>query len=256
MSKKIVVYTAIFGSDYGLIKQPKFKDVDYICYTDQKHFTSKIWKIVYVDPPVKNDNTRSNRYYKILPHTHLSKAYDYSVYIDGNVLIIKNIVNLVMEKMQYGSFACFDHSKLATDSRNCIYKEYLALVNIAFTHGIYKDDLEVMKRQITRFRDENYPENNGLVTAPILIRKHFDATLINVMQHWWTIVKNESKRDQLSFNYVIWKLNFKHFSFIPGGARKKNPWFYTMNHRKKYTSKIIKFKLKRFLHACRDANYI
>ena len=32
MSAKIVVYTAIFGGYDGLIPQPEFEDVDYICF--------------------------------------------------------------------------------------------------------------------------------------------------------------------------------------------------------------------------------
>ncbi|PID70906.1 MAG: hypothetical protein CR985_02535 [Flavobacteriales bacterium] len=244
MDKKIIVYTAIFGKYSGLIKQPKYKNVEYICYTDQ-NLKSNIWKIIKVKPPVKNDATRSNRFYKLLPHRHLSN-YDISVYIDGNILITKDITNLVFDILKNNSFGCFDHNQNAADPRNCIYKEYEAILELGKVKKFYKDNPEVMRKQIERFRKEGYPENNGLITAPILIRKHNNKKLIEVMEAWWKIVKNESKRDQLSFNYVAWKLNFTDFKLIDGDVRHGNPWFYTISHRKNYSFKIFKLKFKKF----------
>lgn len=86
---KIVVYTAIFGGYNELIEQPQFENVDYICFTD-RNLSSSTWKVVVVsEPPIGDDNTRNNRYYKILPHLHL-QDYQYSIYIDGNFIIKKN----------------------------------------------------------------------------------------------------------------------------------------------------------------------
>ena len=86
---KIVVYTAIFGGYNELIEQPQFENVDYICFTD-RNLSSSSWKVVVVsEPPVGNDNTRNNRYYKILPHLHLH-YYLYIIYIDCNFIIKKN----------------------------------------------------------------------------------------------------------------------------------------------------------------------
>ncbi len=246
MSKKIVVYTAVFGNYSGLIPQPKLPNIDFICYTDQD-ISAKNWKVIKVDPPVANDNTRSNRWYKILPHKHLSDQYDISVYIDGNIWVLKDINELVKEKMAIAKMACFDHNQNIGDKRNCIYDEYEAIIRDGKEKGIYKDDPETMKKQMDRFREEGYPADNGLITAPILIRKHTDKEIIDVMEAWWQIVANESKRDQLSFNYAAWKLNFTDYTFINGHVRTGNPWFYTISHRKNYKFKMFKIKLKKFL---------
>lgn len=246
MEKKIVVYTAIFGNYSGLIEQPKLDNVDYICYTDQD-IKSKRWEIIKVEAPVKVDNTRSNRYFKLLPHKHLSENYEISVYIDANIWILKDIRTLVEEKMQMAKMACFDHNQNEKDKRDCIYLEYEAILEFAKTHDYQKDNAEVMRKQMSRFKEEGYPEHNGLITAPILIRQHFDSELITIMEAWWEIVLNESKRDQLSFNYVAWKHNFLDYSFIEGDVRKGNKWFYTTKHRKNYRIKILKLKFKKFL---------
>ncbi len=244
---KIVVYTAIFGDYSGLIEQPIFDNVDYICYTDRADYKSKTWKIEKVKLPIANDNTRSNRYYKILPHKHLSKDYDLSVYIDGNILILEDFTHMVFTTMIEYKMACFDHNQNQADPRNCLYDEHKAIMDIAKNDNVFKDNLETMKLQIERFKAEGYPKNNGLITAPILIRKHFNKEVISLMEAWWHIVKTESKRDQLSFNYVLWKLKFKPLLLLTGDVRNGNPWFYTISHRQKYAFKVFKVKLKRSL---------
>jgi len=246
MNKKIIVYTALFGDYGGLIEQPKLKNVDYICYTDRKDLKSKSWKIIQVLQPVKGDATRSNRYFKILAHKHLPSEYSISIYIDANILIFKKFLDLVFDKMSVAKMAYFDHMQTTRDPRDCIYEEHQAILDIAEKYNVIKGDPEIMDRQMKRFRKEGYPEHNGLISAAILIRKHFDQEIINLMEKWWSIVLNESKRDQLSFNYATWKLNFKNFSIIEGDIREGNPWFYLITHRKKYKYKVFRVKLNRF----------
>ena len=177
--EKIVVYTAIFGGYNELIEQPQFENVDYVCFTDRRIVTGKV--VVVPKPPVGDDNTRNNRYYKILPHLHLPE-YQYSIYIDGNFIIKKNpqllIENFLNEEV---SMACFDHNQTIMDPRNCVYQEYEAIVALAETENKVKDDLEVIKNHIDFLKSENYPENNGLISGGVLVRKHTDEKLIKVM---------------------------------------------------------------------------
>ncbi|WP_066220659.1 glycosyltransferase domain-containing protein [Formosa haliotis] len=246
MSHRIIVYTAIFGKYGGLIPQRHVKGVDLVCFTDQ-NITSKHWTIKRVEAPIPNDNTRSNRYYKLLPHKCLSKAYDVSIYIDANIWVLKDIRPLVNEYLETAKMACFDHNQNFADKRDCIYDEYEAILIKGEKEGFFRDDPEVMKRQIDRFRKEGYPEHNGLITGSVLIRKHFDPEIIQVMESWWHMVLNSSKRDQLSFNYTAWKLGFTSFKYIPGDVRTGNSWFCTISHRKNYRFKMFKIKFKKFL---------
>ena len=242
--KKIAVYTAFFGEGHGLINQPKYDNVDYICFTDAE-IKSKTWRIEKVEPPCANDNTRNNRYYKILPHLHL-KNYDLSIYIDANFLLLKDPNSFVFSVLMDKSFASFNHQENFRDPINCIYKEYDHIMEYGAKIGSYKDDPKVMKQQMDRFKNEGYPADNGLMTAGVMIRKHNERDVIEVMESWWDIVKNESKRDQLSFNYVIWKKNFTNYIYLKGDIRKGNPRFYFVgSHRKNYKTKMFKLKFKR-----------
>jgi hypothetical protein len=242
MNSNIVVYTALFGNYSGLIEQPKLKNVDYICYTDQD-ITSKSWKIIKVKPPINNDNTRSNRYYKILPHKHL-KNYETSVYIDANFLIVGDFYSMILDKLKNNKLLCFDHNQTIIDKRNCIYEEYDALTKTAKIHGVYRDSIEVMKEQIDFIKSDGYPKQEGLISAGVLIRNHNDTKVIELMELWWSFVKNRSKRDQLSFNYCAWKLNFTSFEYFNGDIRSGNDWFHWIDHQLDFSKDLKKFKRK------------
>jgi len=68
-------------------------------------------------------------------------------------------------------------------------------------------------------------------TNPILLRKHNDTNVIKTMEDWWLEIKHNSRRDQLSFDYVAWKNNFK-IQYIPGDNRN-NQYFVLGRHKKK-----------------------
>lgn len=65
-----------------------------------------------------------------------------------------------------------------------------------------------MDAQMERYRNEGYPEHNGLIDSGILVRELKNQKVINLMETWWQEVLHGSKRDQLSFNYACWKNDF------------------------------------------------
>ncbi|SIQ39251.1 glycosyltransferase domain-containing protein [Maribacter ulvicola] len=241
--EKIVVYTGAFGENYGLIPQKKVKGIDFFCFTDDPNKIKSPWKPIEL---IKDDDDegRKNRHPKILPHLYF-KDYDISIYIDNNFLIIGDIYKLLNELKGF-KMAIFDHNQ-CDDKRDCIYDEFDALLKLGRERGKYKDAPEIMQKQIDFLKKENYPKNNGLISAGVLIRKHNDKEVIKVMEDWWQILSTMSKRDQLSFDYVAWKNNFKP-TIIPGDLRRGNPYFYFLSMaQKNYTKKLLKYKIKKFL---------
>ncbi|WP_075340870.1 glycosyltransferase domain-containing protein [Tenacibaculum agarivorans] len=239
---KIVIYTGAFGENYGFIPQKKIDGVDFFCFTDDETKIVSPWK------PMKlkfdsNNEVLKNRHPKLLPHEYF-KDYDISIYIDSNFLIIGNIHKL-LDSLDDFKMATFDHSQ-SDDARNCIYKEYNAILELGKSRGVFKDDPDIMKKQIDSFKSEGYPENNGLIKGGLLIRKHNDSEVIKVMEDWWEMVSTRSKRDQLSFNYVAWKNNFTS-KIIAGDLRRGNPYFYFLSAaQQNYSFKLLKYKVKRF----------
>ena len=229
---KIAVYTSIFGGYDDLIDdQFQMDGVDYICFTDRE-LESKNWKVVK-STPIYNDPNRNAKKYKILPHRYL-KDYDYSIWIDGNIKVISDIRALC----NGDSYKVYDHMQVF-DKRNCIYDEAQAILNFGKINsertperGIknWKDNPKLIVDQINRYISDGYPKNNGLATNPIIVRNHNDSDVIAVMEDWWSEIKYNSKRDQLSFNYIVWKNQF-NFVYLQGDSRN-NEYFVSVGKHK------------------------
>tara|TARA_E500000331_G_scaffold357689_1_gene420402 strand:+ start:998 stop:2641 length:1644 start_codon:yes stop_codon:yes gene_type:complete len=228
---KKVIYTTIFGG-YDNLVEPHYKPEgwDFICFTDAD-LKSDTWKIVK-KPLVYTDNTRTAKRFKVLPHEYLDK-YDYSIFIDGNMTIRNNPDDLIDKYLSNSNVAFFDHSQNILDSNNCAYKEadyifYLGQKN----NGNYKDNPVLIQNQMNRYKKEKYPENNGLITGMVILRKHNKTDCKKVMSKWWEEIKYNSKRDQLSFNYSAWKTGVK-FNYMDGDSRD-NKYFISLG---KHTGK-------------------
>jgi hypothetical protein len=229
---RIAVYTSIFGGYDNIIdEQFQMEGVDYICYTDTD-IKSDIWE-VRKSTPIYKDPNRNAKKYKILPHRYLGE-YDWSVWIDGNIKVISDIRTLC----NGDSYKVYDHMKVF-DKRNCIYDEANTILQFGEANskrnphkGIknWKDDPNLIKTQMERYISEGYPKNNGLTTNPIIVRNHNDSVVIKTMEDWWNEIKHNSKRDQLSFDYIAWKNEF-NFVYLEGDSRD-NDYFVSVGKHK------------------------
>ena len=225
---KKVIYTAIFGG-YDDIVEPEYlpKGFDFICFTDSD-IKSKVWDVRKV-LPLYEDSTRDARKYKLLPHRFLSD-YDISVWVDGNFLIKDNLNQLVEEHLSDCNMAFHDHNQCILDPRDCVYDEGNAILWLGKNdpNNKYKDNPNLVIKQLNKYNDEGYPQHNGLIVSGVLLRKHNKSDIIETMELWWEELKYNSKRDQLSFNYSAWKTNLK-FSYINGDIRD-NKYFHLLRH--------------------------
>ena len=224
MNKK-VVYTSVFGN-YDDVVEPKLPEGwDWKCFSEQNSL------------PIYEDNMRNAKRYKILPHRFL-KEYEISIYIDGNYIIKRDVNELVDRYLNDANAVFHNHnSQPAYDKRNCIYYEARTILmfgekNMKITpeRGMknYKDNPEIIVNQMKRYVNDNYPEQNGLITGGVILRRHNEKDCIKVMEDWWKEIRYGSKRDQLSFNYVAWKNKFK-FNYMNSDCRD-NSYFYLDKH--------------------------
>lgn len=211
-SNNKVIYTCITGKYNNLFVHTYInKDYDYICFTDDpiliKQRVYGNWIIKEIDSTIDYDNIRINRYYKMHPHLILSE-YEYSLYIDANIDIkttyifdciencIKNNIYLSIPKHY---------------ERNCIYDEAIAVINAKI------DSEDIVNKQMKLYREIGFPANYGLAENNCIFRFHNNDTVISIMNDWWNIFINYSKRDQLSLFFVIWKYkyDFKYLTDSP-----------------------------------------
>jgi len=215
-----VVYTSIFGGYDEIIKQNLPGGWDWKCFSEENSLS------------LYTDNNRNAKRFKVLPHRYLQN-YEYSIFIDGNMIIKGDVNKLVDKYLSNSNVAFFSHDNNFLDSRNCAYREAQTIfklgeknMNLTPERGNlnYKDNLELIKNQMERYSMVGYPKDNGLITGMVILRRHNEKDCIEVMEDWWTEIKYNSKRDQLSFNYIAWKNNLK-FNYMDGDSRD-NEYFY------------------------------
>ena len=192
---KIVVYTCITGGYDNLIKPVKTPCVDYICFTDNVKIDPNGWEIRPIPDGLDGlTNVKKQRMIKVLPHKYLPE-YDISIWVDGSVEV-KADVKEFLRGFIYDGHSIFIPEHPA---RNCIYKEAKAV------KAIKKDMTDLPDKQMKKYKEEGFPENYGLVQSNIMVRWHNNEDCIEVMERWAEEIREFSHRDQLSFNYALWK---------------------------------------------------
>lgn len=211
--KRFVIYSAIVGG-YDDILQPSIIDdrFDYILFTNEiKESKVGVWQI----RPIKyfnKDNTRICRFVKTHPETLLS-YYEVSIWIDSNIQILSSYF--------YDRIIELDRQDIPISSmwhpvRHCIYEEAFACINMMVEHE------RIVVDWCHQLRKENYPRNNGLCETNVMYRKHQRPIVQKGDELWWDCIENYSRRDQLSFNYVLWKLNIPCNFFFGDGLNARN----------------------------------
>ena len=197
MSKKRLIITSMIGqyekpTDNFCING----EYDYILVTDKK-FNAHSWKNIIIN--FKDDkglsNTKKQRYVK----THLCEMfpnYDVIAYIDANTIIDDKLYKYIEENKDK-PITFKKHG-----SRDCIYDE----INICVK--IKKENKDIGDKLRERYESEGYPKHNGLFENNVIILHPQNEDVKKLFKLWWREIYYNSKRDQLSLNYVIWKYNF------------------------------------------------
>jgi len=237
---KNVCYTCIIGQ-YDTLKDPDYITVgwDYICYTDNPNLTSTKWDIRLIPDNIRGlDNSRQNRYIKILPHI-LFPEYDFSIYVDGSM---KPIGDLNMMKQELFSDDHIPLYLMPHNKRNCTYQEFFACSKQN------KDDQNILEMQCRKYHEEGFPYDFGLSHNCILFRYHNNPNCIKIMETLLDQIVNYSLRDQLSMMYSIWITNnMSNFLFTNREMVKKyfnldKSWLHNIKQKNDLIKKYKEYK--------------
>lgn len=188
--KKIKIYTSIFGN-----KDNPRDDIK--CFTGES------------DNPLM-----AAKKYKILAHKYIDA--DYSIWVDGNIKPLVDKEVIVNEFLGDNDIAVWEHFL-----RDCIYDEASACIHFN------KGKKENIIRQVKYYREQDYPEHNGMGECNVIVRRHNDKVK-KFNEDWWEQIQKFSCRDQISFPYVLWKSDIK-CNFVKGEPRT-HPYFYYKLH--------------------------
>lgn len=225
--RKIVVYTAVIG-EYDIVLDPVIntEGVEYVLFTDSSAPVFA-WQVRPIDRTVATGNPLINRWYKVFAHKLFPDA-DISIYLDGNIRILKNLDCLLKEFDESGAaIGLFTHME-----RQDIYEEVAACRQL---NKFDAQDEKLIDSQLGFYESSGFPADQKLTDNGIIFRKHHQLGLYQAMELWWEQLNTYTKRDQISLPFAIWRFEVPakvwQWSFRP----QNNGFFLTYRHQKKKT---------------------
>ncbi|WP_290724982.1 glycosyltransferase domain-containing protein [Fibrobacter sp. UBA2449] len=215
-----VIYTAVVGN-YDKILQPLVVDnsFDYILFSnDIKEDKVGVWQIRKIDY-YNEDQIKIARWVKTHPE-RLLPGYDFSVWMDANIQIATNYIyhrtkDLFLNKALVSS--------IIHPIRTCIYKEMFVVFLCR------NENIKTLLKWSKILQKDNYPYNNSLHETNIIFRNHTSSAAKELDYLWWNYIEKFSRRDQLSFNYVLWKLHISCTPLLPQNQSARNSIHFNYN---------------------------
>ncbi len=204
---ELAIYTCIFGQCTDELKQlPDLsKGVEAYAFmdTEEERVSPTGWRIrppLFLDEPPQ----LRSRHHKLLSHEVFPDA-KLTMWIDGSLTPAHDPMQMIEFYLENQNLITYRHCE-----RNCVYQETEACIRMK------KGNLEKIRAQAQRYRQENYPYNNGLAETCVMIRVN-EPEVNEFNEAWWEELRNASWRDQISFPYVAWKQRLLWGTF-PGMA--------------------------------------
>ena len=197
--ERIAVYTAVFSS-YDELLEPKFlpDNCDFFLFSDSATIPEgSAWKARELPDSVQKEMqyfspVKKNRYLKMHPDL-LFPEYNYSVYMDGNLLLYTDPTEYINRLSKYG-ISVYTHYK-----RYCVYEE-LQVVSSKCRLTVTQAD------EVKRFLlAAGMPEKYGLLECPVIARRHHQPECKKLMSEWWELFSSFPYRDQVLLPYVLYK---------------------------------------------------
>ena len=195
--KKAVVFTAVFGDTDKLRDPIPDPNCDYICFADQK-VESQVFDVIRVKREYA-DAARDARRFKIRPHLCKELAnYKYSLWIDASgLLLVQEVFGFAKQILTSAPLALLRHP-----NNDDIYHETIRCKQAK------KENPSLLDEQLAAYQGQGYPENAGLFAGGMILRLNQDPKVIEFNEHWWKEYCSYTRRDQISLNFLLWKLKF------------------------------------------------
>ena len=220
-----VVYTCITGgyddlhdiAAYGSVDP----DWDYVCFTDDAALVAEgrvgIWDVRPL-AFAELDSVRNNRWHKTHPHALFPDA-DESIYIDANIDILSPALFADIARID-GDFVLPRHF-----NNQCIYAEFRDVLE----KGI--DDRETVERQRRMVEESGMPRNYGHAENNVLYRRHNQEGIVELDEEWWRMIRDHSKRDQLSLSWLFWRRGWRIEDMMFENTRLRPRDFLVFGHK-------------------------
>lgn len=197
----LVLYSAHYGRADPLNPDVfgGFDSCRRILFTDREDIALPGVEVIH-DPLDGLDAPRASRRAKLAPHRWFSDA-EWSIWIDNKSRLKRDPMDVLAAVTAQSdvAFFAFPHFR-----RDCVYHE----LKTCWENGL--DDFRVLKDRERVYRLEGLPAHSGLIEGHFMIRRHNDPALMRFGDRWFEHVLRYSRRDQISFPYLVWKLGLAY----------------------------------------------
>lgn len=208
--RRVGVFTANVDA-YESIKYHEYVNpgYDYILLTDQPPL---YWHVYDVRPVPMHDQDPTRRVRYIKNHPHLLMAdYEIAVWIDSNILIRGDIEPIVQAFRDSGQ----PIGTIPHPLRRSVYEEGEACIERS------KDDADVIRAQMLRYRQEGFDCDN-LVESCMILYRIGHPRLMPAMGNWWKEIDGGSRRDQLSFSIALARAGASYYPVMQRPVSARN----------------------------------
>jgi hypothetical protein len=183
----ISIFTSITGGKDTLLEDKENKGkADFVAFLDTPYL-SPTWR-VQQNKKLFIDERRNSRIPKLLPH--LFTTNEYSIWIDGNIRLLKSPEELIAKHLKDHDIAVYKHP-----TRDCLYDEASKCAVLGL------DDAEVIIEQAKAYEDSSFAKHRGLAECGIIFRRHTDKVR-QFNNEWFAQYCRYSVRDQISFMFA------------------------------------------------------
>jgi len=179
--------------------------IDYHLVTDFPAPDCGFW--IRHDMHQDGDATGRARAVKTNPLTYIGQ-YDIGIWVDANVMIRKPLdryLDMVRANPDVPIFG------IPHPHRLCLYEEAEAVIR----HN--KADFKKVRAQMQAYGDLGFPKKHGLIETNFLIYNLRHPKIAELLAAWNHEVSHRTHRDQLSLNFVLWKLGLNWLPLMTEG---------------------------------------
>lgn len=193
----LVLYSAHYGTadSFNAGVFGGFQTCRRVIFTDREDLRLPGVEVIH-DPLDGLDPARASRRAKLRPHLHFPDA-EWSIWLDNKSRLRRDPLELLAacRAEAEADFYAFRHFR-----RDCVYDE----LQTAWENGL--DDYRILKERERTYRGEGMPRHAGLIEGHFLLRRHNAPALARFGERWFEHVLRYSRRDQISFPYLAWRL--------------------------------------------------
>jgi len=221
----IAVYTCIVGDYDSRLNNQNFEGADYFFFTDGEATGRDPWyekkaTTLFSDP------RRNARYHKLLSH-EMFPEYDFTIWIDGSV-VLKISPKELVEEMGDADILTSYHP-----NRKTVFDE------AEECKRLFLDIPSVIDVHVKKMLDNGFRDDVGLAETKVVVRRNVPSVK-KFNSTWFHELVTGSLRDQVSFPYVAW-LTEPKIKYMPPITLQPDKFDYikSINHLNRNTYETI-----------------